>query len=72
MSPALPVDWARPSQGLPIFLVKNAGTIHRGLAEDHDLDASKEVLQVILTSASAWHSAGREMLQRRPGKIVEP
>ncbi len=59
------------AMGAPDILVNNAGTIHRETAEDHDLDAWKQVLQVNLTSAfQLCQLAGREMLKRRQGKII--
>jgi 2-dehydro-3-deoxy-D-gluconate 5-dehydrogenase len=59
------------AMGAPDILVNNAGTIHREPAEDHSLDAWKQVLQVNLTSAfRLCQLAGREMLQRRQGKII--
>ncbi len=61
----------RDAMGPPDILVNNAGTIHRAAAVDHDLDAWKQVLQVNLTSAfRLCQLAGREMLQRKQGKIV--
>jgi 2-deoxy-D-gluconate 3-dehydrogenase len=59
------------AMGAPDILVNNAGTIHREAAEDHSLDAWRQVLQVNLTSAfRLCQLAGREMLQRRQGKII--
>jgi 2-deoxy-D-gluconate 3-dehydrogenase len=59
------------AMGAPDILVNNAGMIHRSAAEDHDLDAWKQVLQVNLTSAfRLCQLAGREMLKRRQGKII--
>jgi 2-deoxy-D-gluconate 3-dehydrogenase len=61
----------RDAMGAPDILVNNAGTIHREAAIDHDLDAWKHVLQVNLTSAfRLCQLAGREMLQRKHGKII--
>ncbi len=61
----------REAMGAPDILVNNAGTIHRAAAEDHDLDAWKQVLQVNLTSAfRLCQLAGREMLKRQQGKII--
>jgi 2-deoxy-D-gluconate 3-dehydrogenase len=55
--------------GAPDILVNNAGTIHRAAAEDHDLDAWKQVLQVNLTSAfRLCQLAGREMLEAAAGE----
>ncbi|MGB7137081.1 MAG: SDR family oxidoreductase, partial [Acidobacteriaceae bacterium] len=52
-------------------LINNAGTIHREAAADHSLDAWMRVLQVNLTSAfRLCQLAGREMLNRRQGKII--
>jgi 2-dehydro-3-deoxy-D-gluconate 5-dehydrogenase len=57
--------------GAPDILVNNAGTIHRAAAEDHSLEAWSQVLQVNLTSAfRLCQLAGRVMLERRTGKIV--
>jgi 2-dehydro-3-deoxy-D-gluconate 5-dehydrogenase len=54
------------AMGAPDILVNNAGTIHREAAEDHELEAWKQVLQVNLTSAfRLCQLAGREMLKRR-------
>ncbi|MGD0366177.1 MAG: glucose 1-dehydrogenase [Acidobacteriaceae bacterium] len=59
------------AMGAPDILVNNAGTIHRASAEDHELEAWKRVLQVNLTSAfQLCQLAGREMLKRRQGKII--
>ncbi|HUB17006.1 MAG TPA: glucose 1-dehydrogenase [Acidobacteriaceae bacterium] len=59
------------SMAAPDILVNNAGMIHRAAAEDHGLDAWKQVLQVNLTSAfRLCQLAGRAMLERRHGKIV--
>jgi 2-deoxy-D-gluconate 3-dehydrogenase len=59
------------AMGAPHILVNNAGTIHRAAAEDHDLDAWNQVLQVNLTSAFRLAQlAGRSMLERRHGKII--
>lgn len=59
------------AMGAPEILVNNAGMIHRASAEDHDLDAWKQVLQVNLTSAfRLCQLAGREMLKRQGGKII--
>jgi 2-dehydro-3-deoxy-D-gluconate 5-dehydrogenase len=59
------------AMGAPDILVNNAGTIHRAAAEDHDLEAWKQVLQVNLTSAfRLCQLAGKEMLQRQRGKII--
>ena len=59
------------AMGAPHILVNNAGTIHRSTAETHAMDAWAQVLQVNLTSAfRLCQLAGREMLNRRQGKIV--
>lgn len=59
------------AMGAPDILINNAGTIHRAAAEEYGLDAWKQVLQVNLTSAfRLCQLAGREMLQRKRGKIV--
>ncbi|HEX3987115.1 MAG TPA: glucose 1-dehydrogenase [Acidobacteriaceae bacterium] len=59
------------AMGAPDILVNNAGTIHRDAAEDHDLEAWNRVLQVNLTSAFRLAQlAGRTMLERRQGKII--
>ncbi len=59
------------AMGAPDILVNNAGMIHRSTAEDHDLAAWKQVLQVNLTSAfQLCQLAGREMIKRKQGKII--
>jgi 2-deoxy-D-gluconate 3-dehydrogenase len=59
------------SLGATHILVNNAGTIHRASAEDHSIDAWSQVLQVNLTSAfRLCQLAGREMLARQSGKII--
>lgn len=59
------------AMGAPDILVNNAGTIHRAAAEDYDLNAWRQVLQVNLTSAfRLCQLAGREMLKRQRGKII--
>jgi 2-deoxy-D-gluconate 3-dehydrogenase len=59
------------AMGAPDILVNNAGMIHREAAEDHSIDAWKQVLQVNLTSAfHLCQLTGREMLKRRQGKII--
>lgn len=59
------------AMGPPHILVNNAGTIHREAAADHSLDAWMRVLQVNLTSAFRLSQlAGRQMLDRRQGKII--
>lgn len=57
--------------GPPDILVNNAGTIHRAPAEEHAIDAWNRVLQVNLTSVFRLSQlAGRSMLPRRQGKII--
>jgi 2-deoxy-D-gluconate 3-dehydrogenase len=57
--------------GAPDILVNNAGMIHRDAAEDFSLEAWQQVVQVNLTSAfRLCQLAGRAMLQRRRGKII--
>lgn len=57
--------------GAPDILVNNAGMIHRAAAEDHPMDAWNQVLQVNLTSVFRLAQlAGRAMLERRRGKII--
>lgn len=59
------------AMGAPHILVNNAGTIHREVAVDHSLDAWMRVVQVNLTSAfRLCQLAGRAMLDRRQGKII--
>jgi 2-dehydro-3-deoxy-D-gluconate 5-dehydrogenase len=59
------------AMGAPHILVNNAGTIHREAAADHSLEAWMRVLQVNLTSAfRLCQLAGRDMLNRRQGKII--
>lgn len=59
------------AMGAPDILVNNAGMIHRSTAEDHELDAWKQVLQVNLTSPfRLCQLTGREMMKRRQGKII--
>lgn len=59
------------AMGAPDILVNNAGTIHRAAAEEHAMDAWKRVLQVNLTSVFRLSQlAGRAMLQRGEGKII--
>lgn len=53
------------------ILVNNAGMIHRSLAESHGFEEWMSTLQVNLNSAfQLCQLAGREMLQRRQGKII--
>jgi 2-deoxy-D-gluconate 3-dehydrogenase len=57
--------------GSPDVLVNNAGTIYREPAEDHDLQAWMTVVQVNLNSVFRLSQlAGRAMLERRQGKII--
>ncbi|HKR27667.1 MAG TPA: glucose 1-dehydrogenase [Acidobacteriaceae bacterium] len=59
------------AMGAPDILVNNAGMIHRAAAAEHSLEAWMQVLQVNLTSAfRLCQLAGREMLSRRGGKII--
>jgi 2-deoxy-D-gluconate 3-dehydrogenase len=59
------------AMGSPDILVNNAGTIYREPAEDHDLQAWMTVVQVNLNSVFRLSQlAGRSMLERRQGKIV--
>jgi 2-deoxy-D-gluconate 3-dehydrogenase len=57
--------------GVPNILVNNAGTIYRDAAEDYSVEAWMQVLQVNLSSVFLLcQLAGREMLSRKQGKIV--
>jgi 2-deoxy-D-gluconate 3-dehydrogenase len=57
--------------GSPDVLVNNAGTIYREPAEDHDMQAWMTVVQVNLNSVFRLSQlAGRGMLERRQGKII--
>src|SRR5579859_7348623 len=59
------------SMGSPDVLVNNAGTIYREPAEDHDVQAWMTVVQVNLNSVFRLSQlAGRSMLERRQGKII--
>ena len=59
------------AMGAPDILVNNAGMIHRSTAEDHDLAAWKQVLEVNLTSPfRLCQLTGREMIKRKHGKII--
>jgi 2-deoxy-D-gluconate 3-dehydrogenase len=61
----------RGSMGSPDVLVNNAGMIYRDAAEDYDTQAWMTVLQVNLNSVfRLCQLAGRAMLERRQGKIV--
>ena len=51
--------------------MNNAGTIYRAPAEDYDYQAWMTVMQVNLNSAFRLSQlAGRNMLKRRQGKII--
>lgn len=57
--------------GTPEILVNNAGMIYREPAETHDLKAWMNVVQVNLSSVFVLcQLAGRNMLERRQGKII--
>jgi 2-deoxy-D-gluconate 3-dehydrogenase len=59
------------AMGAPEILVNNAGMIYREPAENYDTQAWMTVLQVNLTSVfRLCQLAGRSMLERRRGKIV--
>jgi 2-dehydro-3-deoxy-D-gluconate 5-dehydrogenase len=59
------------AMGVPDILVNNAGTIYREPAESYDAEAWMNVLQVNLNSVFRLSQlAGREMLRRRQGKII--
>jgi 2-deoxy-D-gluconate 3-dehydrogenase len=59
------------AMGAPDILVNNAGTIYREAAESHDPQAWIHVMQVNLNSVfHLCQLAGREMLERRQGKII--
>jgi 2-deoxy-D-gluconate 3-dehydrogenase len=59
------------AMGAPDVVVNNAGTIYREPAEDHDLQAWMTVVQVNLNSVFRLSQlAGRSMLDRRQGKII--
>jgi 2-deoxy-D-gluconate 3-dehydrogenase len=59
------------AMGAPDIVVNNAGTIYREAAEDHDLQAWMTVVQVNLNSVFRLSQlAGRSMLDRRQGKII--
>src|SRR6185312_9226907 len=61
----------RGAMGTPDILVNNAGMIYRDAAEDYDTQAWMTVLQVNLNSAfRLCQLAGRSMLEKRQGKIV--
>lgn len=64
-------DEVSAAMGAPHILVNNAGTIYRDAAEDYSFEAWMQVLQVNLNSTFLLcQLAGREMLNRRQGKIV--
>jgi len=59
------------AMGVPDVVVNNAGTIYREPAENHDLQAWMTVVQVNLNSVFRLSQlAGRSMLDRRQGKII--
>src|SRR6201992_3990789 len=59
------------AMGAPDVVVNNAGTIYREPAENHDLQAWMTVVQVNLNSVFRLSQlAGRSMLERRQGKII--
>jgi 2-deoxy-D-gluconate 3-dehydrogenase len=59
------------AMGAPHILVNNAGTIYREPAEDYNMDAWMKVIEVNLNSVFRLSQlAGREMLKRNSGKIV--
>lgn len=59
------------AMGAPHILVNNAGMIYRELAEEYNLEEWMRVLQVNLNSVFRLSQlAGREMLQRKEGKII--
>lgn len=59
------------AMGEPDILVNNAGTIYRDAAENYDLQAWMNVVQVNLNSVfRLCQLAGRAMLERRQGKII--
>ena len=61
----------RAQLGAPHILVNNAGTIHREAAENFSFEAWTTVMQVNLNSVfQLCQFAGREMLQRGSGKII--
>src|SRR6201992_1884319 len=64
-------DAVLAGMGSPDVLVNNAGTIYREPAEEHDLQAWMTVVQVNLNSVFRLSQlAGRSMLERRQGKII--
>jgi 2-deoxy-D-gluconate 3-dehydrogenase len=59
------------AMGAPHILVNNAGTIYREPAEDYNLDEWMKVIEVNLNSVFRLSQlAGREMLKRGEGKII--
>jgi 2-dehydro-3-deoxy-D-gluconate 5-dehydrogenase len=59
------------AMGEPDILVNNAGTIYRDAAENYDLQAWMNVMQVNLNSVFLLcQRVGRSMLERRQGKII--
>jgi 2-dehydro-3-deoxy-D-gluconate 5-dehydrogenase len=59
------------AMGAPDILVNNAGTIYRDVAENYDAQAWMSVVQVNLNSVfRLCQLAGRAMLERRRGKII--
>jgi 2-deoxy-D-gluconate 3-dehydrogenase len=59
------------AMGTPEILVNNAGTIYRDKAENYDVQAWMNVMQVNLNSVfRLCQLAGRGMLERRKGKII--
>jgi 2-dehydro-3-deoxy-D-gluconate 5-dehydrogenase len=59
------------AMGKPGVLVNNAGTIYRDAAENYDAQAWMNVVQVNLNSVfRLCQLAGRAMLERRQGKII--
>jgi len=59
------------SMGAPDVVVNNAGTIYREPAENHDMGAWMNVIQVNLNSVfRLCQLAGQNMLERRRGKII--
>jgi 2-dehydro-3-deoxy-D-gluconate 5-dehydrogenase len=59
------------AMGTPEILVNNAGTIYRDAAENYDSQAWMNVVQVNLNSVfRLCQLAGRAMLERRQGKII--
>jgi 2-dehydro-3-deoxy-D-gluconate 5-dehydrogenase len=57
--------------GTPDIVVNNAGMIYREAAEDHETEAWMTVVQVNLNSVfRLCQVAGRSMLDRRQGKII--